>query len=124
MTERPQDDLTRDITLPPLPGRAPSVLPRQWASLDRSLVQPPPTSSSPADQSTDRLEQPERPPREQTLAFGTPQQVERAAGRPPHASSTAPPRRSRRWPWVVLSLVPLLVIAGAGVMLAVLLHGG
>jgi len=124
MTDRPQDELTRDITLPPLPGRAPSALPRQWASLDRSPVQAPPTSCSPADQPTDKLEQPQRPPREQTLAFGTPQQVARAAGRPPHAPSTASPRRSRRWPWVALSLVPLLVIAGAGVMLAVLLHGG
>src|SRR4051794_9325768 len=74
MTERPQDDPTRDITLPPLPDRPPSALPREWASLDRppadapSVVQAP-GSRSPADRPTDELGPRGGRPRERTIAF-------------------------------------------------------
>jgi hypothetical protein len=131
MPERPQDDPTHDIALPPLPDRPPSALPRQWASHQPS---PSPKPEAPAvlqaaprtrrrsltDLPTDELDPPSGRPRERTIAFAAP---EMAPGRPaPTVGPTA--RRPRRWPWVVLALVPVLVIAGAGVLLAMLLHGG
>jgi hypothetical protein len=128
MTERPHDDRTRDITLPPLPDRPPSALPRQWASPSPSpspehpgvVPVPPARSTLPAEPPTDELVPPAGPPRERTIAFASP---EMAPGRP--APTVGPtPGRSRRWPWVVLSLVPVLVIAGAGVLLVLLLRGG
>jgi hypothetical protein len=157
MTDRPQgdpltyDDRTRDITLPPLPGRPRSALPQAWAELrpvtpsggataapDFSApppALPAPVSEAPAsgtpapvappadaaatadptrvtpleDQPTDQLRPPDPRPRERTLAFSSPEMTQRPA-RPVRVGASP-----RRWPWVVLVLLPLLVITGAAV---------
>ena len=108
-------DSTRDIRLPS-PTARPPVLPPRWAS-----AQPPAAKARPSlvDQPTDKLRTPGGRPREHTIAFASP---EAAAGRP--APTVGPTRRrSRRWPWVVLTLVPILVILGAGITLLLLLRG-
>jgi hypothetical protein len=116
-------DPTRDIRLPPLADRPPSAMPREWASM-----QPGPSAPAPdrpqrmpvPDQPTDELEPPRERPRERTITFASP---EMAGGRPaPTVGRTL--RRPRRWPWVALTLVPVLVIAGAGIALLVLLRAG
>jgi hypothetical protein len=44
-------------------------------------------------------------------------------GRP--APTVGPsPRRPRRWPWIALTLLPIIVIAGAGIALFVLVRSG
>jgi hypothetical protein len=161
MTDRPHDvppasdDRTRDITLPPLPDRPPSALPREWAGMpprpssrtpevagpSSEGAGPAPDFSAPppdthvvdvaaptaaphatplVDEPTDQLDRPRGRPRERTLAFASP---EMAGGRP--APTVGPtPRRPRRWPWVVLTLLPILVIVGAGITFLLLLRGG
>lgn len=142
MTDRPQNgapldhDPTRDITLPPLPDRPGPALPREWARFrptapaegtaatpdfssppplapndDPDAAQPadapePAEVSVLADQPTDKLNPPPRP-RERTLAFSSPEMSRRPV-RPVQVG-----RSPRRWPWVVLTLLPILVIAGA-----------
>ena len=91
-------DPTRDIRLPPLADRPPSAMPQEWASM-----QPTP---SPA---TCHLRGRER---DGPLAGPAAPSVGRT------------PRRPRRWPWVALTLLPVLVIAGAGIALLVLLRAG
>jgi hypothetical protein len=139
MTERPQDDArlhhdpTRDITLPPLPDRPPSALPRQWADWRPNAAETPDFSAPPpplppqdgvdpaepdpieADQPTDQLNPPPRP-RERTLAFSSPEMGQRPVG------PVTVGRSSRRWPWVVLTLLPILVIVGAGAAWLVLVR--
>jgi hypothetical protein len=120
-------DPTRDIRLPPLPDRSPPVLPREWASGQRPPASPEPVATGPvspeptspvADEPTDELAPPRGRHRERTIAFASP---EMAGGRPTPVIGPAP--RSRRWPWVLLALVPILVIVGAGIALLVLLRG-
>lgn len=102
-------DPTRDIRLPSLPDRPPSVLPRAWAGAQRTAS---------AGLQTDELEPPRGRSRERTIAFVTP---EMARGRPtPTIGRT--PRRPRRWPWIVLALLPLVVIVGSGVWWLLLLR--
>jgi hypothetical protein len=145
MTDRPQPDAplhhdpTRDIKLPPLSDRPPSAMPRAWAELRPSapaetpdFSSPPPPLTAPdepeaaepqaiepksvvADQPTDQLDPPPRP-RERTLAFSSPEMRRRPVA-PVHVGRT-----SRRWPWVVLALLPILIIVGAGVAWLVLLR--
>jgi hypothetical protein len=132
-------DPTRDIRLPPLPDRPPPAMPRGWAQSGLDFTAPPPdvpvtddaaapplpgtAPPKPApvhDQPTDQLDPPRGRSRERTLAFASP---EMAGGRP--APTVGPTfRRPRRWPWVLLALLPVLVIAGAGIALLVLLRGG
>ena len=97
------------------------------------------TSESLVDQSTDQLGQPPQGDRDRTLTFRGTSAQRWAAGHPstpdPAWSSVpaAPgpvvqprPRtdtRSRRWPWIVLTLVPILVIVVTGVWLLVLMRG-
>jgi hypothetical protein len=136
-------DPTRDIRLPSLPDRPPSAMPREWAAMQPEepgpdfsapppdvpptddVAPPPLPGTAPAkpgpllDQPTDELDPPRGRSRERTLAFASP---EMAGGRP--APTVGPtPRRPRRWPLVVLALLPVLVIAGAGIALLVLLRG-
>ncbi len=107
-------DPTRDIRLPALPDRPPSVLPREWAGMHP----PSPTRGTPSvDLQTDKLDAPRGRSRERTIAFAAP---EMAGGRPaPTVGRT--PRRPRRWPWVVLTLIPVLVIVVTGVWWLLLL---
>jgi hypothetical protein len=141
-------DPTREIRLPPLPGTPGPVLPPEWAGLHRpaeSTAGRPaegpadgPTGGVTAEQPTDRLASPPAPvDREPTLTFTGSAAQRWAAGLPatpdPAWSSVPPtagpvtvsprarPRAgARRWPWVVLTLVPLLIIAGTGVWLLLL----
>jgi hypothetical protein len=99
----------------------------------------PTTSGLRVDQPTDDVPRPPDGARDRTLTFEGTSSERWAAG---HAASPDPawsaiparpgpvvgprPRpvreKGRRWPWVVLTLVPLLVIVGAGVWLLLLLR--
>lgn len=122
VTEPPQhqshavDGPTRDIRLTPLPDRPGAPGERV------SGVPPYPTrraDDEPAlqEQPTDELVHHAARPRERTLAFSDP-----AMSRRPVGPITVGP--SRRWPWLLLVLLPMLVIAGAAVALLLLLQGG
>lgn len=122
------------------------------ASPVRSEEPAPPRPYVLPDELTDKMSAPP-PVRQQTLAFdapgGTPPApvAPPAAGRTPAWHSPVPPafappvqsapphgphghaparapERNRRWPWVVLTVLPILVIIGAGLMLLFLLRGG
>jgi len=89
----------------------------RWAALprlERQVVGEPST----VDQPTDQLSPPFGRPRERTIAFASP---EAAAGRP-KATVGRTPRPARRWPWVVLTLLPVLVIAVSGLWWVLLLR--
>ena len=154
-------DPTRDIRLPPLPGRPSPELPPEWEQLrsareasastaapdtaDRDTATPQaamPAAASQdtlADQPTDKLGRPAQGPRDRTLTFRGTAAERWAAGHPatpdPAWSSVpaspapvvAPRRRteerSRRWLWVLLTLVPILVIVVTGVWLLILMRG-
>ena len=100
----------------------------------------PRTSGLQVDQPTDEVVGPRKGVREPTLTFEGTSSERWAAGlaaAPDPAWSPLPPRsgpvvgrrprpareRGRRWPWVVLTLVPLLIIVGAGIWLLLLLRG-
>jgi len=105
-------DPTRDIRLPPVAGSPPPVLPAAWA---RPLQEPDAQPASALTEPTERLEPPRRP-RERTLAFSSPEMVHRPVA--PVQVGRAP----RRWPWVVLIALPLLIIVGTGIWLLLLLR--
>jgi hypothetical protein len=102
-------------------------------------VSEPTTSGLQVDQPTDEVGGPRRGVREPTLTFEGTSSERWAAGlaaTPDPAWSPLPSRsgpvvgprprpareRGRRWPWVVLTLVPLLIIVGAGIWLLLLLR--
>jgi hypothetical protein len=121
-------DPTRDIRLPALADRPPSVLPQEWSGLQPPA--PPPALPEPSragdgapakripsvDLQTDDLRAPRS--RERTIAFASPEAAvgrrTPTVGRRPH-----PPRR---WPWVVLALLPVVVIVVSGVWWFLLLR--
>jgi len=138
---RLHDDRTRDITLPPLPDRPPPALPKEWADLGQRPEAPTPDLVAPTsegtaadaptlrafpgqdprlpDQPTDKVGSPRlrvRPP-ERTLAFSSPEMHHRPV------DQIQVGRAPRRWPWFVLTLLPLLIIVGAGITLVLLLRG-
>jgi hypothetical protein len=147
-------DPTRDIRLPPLPGRAGPELPPEWEAWRTERPVEPPPAVDPAvdpavqapdtlsDQPTDQLGEPPRDARDRTLTFSGTAAQRWAAGHPATpdpAWSSVPPepgpvvvgprpraavQRSRRWPWIVLALLPILVIAVTGAWLLVLMQGG
>ena len=148
MTEPPQHaqtptafggpDPTRDIRLPPLTDRPASAMPREWAAMPPEAAGPDFSAPAPElqetevapqleserqpepmfDEPTDELAPPRGRSRERTIAFASP---EMAGGRPtPTVGPT--PRRPRRWPWVVLALLPVLVIVVTGAWLFLLLR--
>jgi hypothetical protein len=122
-------DPTRDIRLPSLPDRPPSVLPREWS--DQQPPSPAPATPSPSgasrrtpagtssvDLRTDELQPPHGRSRERTLSFVSP---DVARGRPrPTVGRT--PRPPRRWHWVVLALLPVVVIVVSGLWWLLLLR--
>jgi hypothetical protein len=122
----PAPDRTRDITLPPLPDRAPPALPKAWAGLPAPSRKAQVEKVDPAVEEarrlarsrTDELLPPPKPVvRERTLAFSSPEMRHR---------SIEPVRvqpNPRRWPWVVLTLLPILVIVGFGVAWLLLVGG-
>lgn len=153
MTDRTHDDppapadRTRDITLPPLPDRPPAALPKAWSGLaSPSPLDSPTTAVSgpvapPAPQvdeveqveevdpaveeerrlarsRTDEILTPPRPVvRERTLAFSSPEMRHRPI------DPVRVDRNPRRWPWVVLTLLPILVILASAIGWLILLKG-
>ncbi|SDF50460.1 hypothetical protein SAMN05660662_2398 [Blastococcus aurantiacus] len=141
------DDRTRDITLPPLPDRPPPALPKAWAGLasPSPLDSPttavpgparPPAASAPevevveeadpaaeearrlARSRTDEmLPPPSAAVRERTLAFSSPEMRHRPI------EPVRVDRNPRRWPWVVLTLLPILVILASAIGWLILLRG-
>jgi hypothetical protein len=129
----PSDDPTRDVRLPPLSEHPPASVapapdvPDRFPTADPTIVLEP------------RIEQPApfaEPLRHQTRPFGAPgDQISAGAGPepalrpeapPPAAVAPGPPARSggRPWTWVLLAVLPIVVIAVAGVLLYLLLGGG
>jgi hypothetical protein len=93
----------------------------------RLALLPPPPYHAPDDEPTDRLPPPDAPARQATVAFDAPATAGPVPGPQPPAPappSSRPAEHGRTWPWVLLVLLPLLVIAVAGVVLALLLGGG
>jgi hypothetical protein len=153
MTDRTHDeqpapaDRTRDIMLPPLPDRAPPALPKAWAGLSApSPIDSPTTAVSgplapparpvepvdhveeidPAVEEERRLARsrtdeilppPEPVVRERTLAFSSPEMRHRPI------DPVRVDRNPRRWPWVVLTLLPMLVILTSAIGWLILLKG-
>jgi hypothetical protein len=135
------DDRTRDITLPPLPDRPPPALPTAWAGFPAASPLDSPTTAVPgpvappvppapqvdsaveegrrlARSRTDEILAPPKPAvRERTLAFSSPEMRHRPIG------PVRVDRNPRRWPWVVLTLLPVLVIAASAIGWLILLRG-
>ena len=132
------DDPTRDIRLPAAPGSPPLVVRPEWSSYtarQQPVPADPPTAdtaltnraegSAPrrpmdllADEPTDQLVQPPAQPRERTLEFA---QGDAVPARPASAPAVLERERSRRWPWVLMALLPIIVIVGSGIWLFILL---
>lgn len=143
------DDPTRDIRLPPAPGSPPLVVRPEWSSYtarqepvaaergpEERIAAATPDSAAPtadvgkpaarrpldllADEPTDQLVPPRASMRDRTLELAHGQA---APVRSPVAPQPAVPARDggRRWPWVLLTLLPIIVIVGSGIWLFVLL---
>ncbi len=121
------DDRTRDITLPPLPDRPPPAMPKAWAGRPApARVEPVVEEADPAVEEAGRLARSRTdeilpPPmpvvRERTLAFSSPEMRHRPI------EPVRVDRTPRRWPWVVLTLLPILVILASTVGWLILLRG-
>ena len=132
-------DPTRDIRLPPLPGTPPPAVPPEWEeAVPQRAPSPAPAAEQPveivADQETDQLTSPRPKDRDPTLTFDGSARERWAAGHaatpdpawssvPAPAPLVAPRERSRRWPWIVLTLIPVVVILGTGIWLLLLMRG-
>ena len=130
----PSDDPTRDVRFLPFSEHPPASVtpapdvPDRFPTADPTIVLEP------------RIEQPApfaEPLRQQTRPFGAPgDQISTGAGPEPalrpevpsRAPATAPERPApgggRPWTWVLLAVLPIVVIAVAGVLLYLLLGGG
>lgn len=123
MDPKAPDDRTRDITLPPLPGRPPPALPDEWRGLGAGTADagPDPAAVEARHLASRRTDEMVTPPsadaRERTLAFSSPEMRHRSI-EPVQVRSNP-----RRWPWVLLTLVPVLVIVGSGVAWLLLVAG-
>jgi hypothetical protein len=121
------DGPTRDIRLPRPAGSPPLVVRPEWSSYAAQPDAPSEPAALPekpprlTEQPTDELPEPTRRPREPTLRF------EGGGGFPrPAPAPRIPeqPARSRKWPWVLAALLPVVVIVGSGIWLFVLLSHG
>jgi hypothetical protein len=111
----PRADATRDIRLPPLPGRPAPAVPAEWSS---SVPAGTPTADGdapprgPVDEPTDRLAPPSSDPlRQRTRDFSPP---------PPAPRTSVPPARRRGTTvlWTLV-LVTVAVIVACGVYLVI-----
>ncbi len=123
----PPDQLTRDITLPPLPDRPPPAVPPEWASYvpqggattggtgpAAAPSGPAPEFDGPTVQGSGRS----TPHRDPTRPFGAPEGLVLRA--PADPDTTAAPAPRRRWTgrllWTLV-LLTLAVIIACGVYL-------
>jgi len=126
------DDPTRDIRLPPVPGRAAPSLPAAWAQpmAAEEILGETPAEEVPAeraaigeeparswrDERTDEHLPPPLKRRDPTLAFSSPEMRHRPI------DPVQVGRSPRRWPWFVLAALPVLIIVGTGIWLLLLLR--
>lgn len=134
------DDPTRDIRLPPPPGTPPLTVRPEWssyaapgASKARSTAQAPAAPEVAPDPGppnrTQRLDSeptdelfPGRRLRDPTLKFEQGSATPAPVVPPVHPPVRTPDDgRSRRWPWVLIVLLPIVVIVGSGIWLFLLL---
>ena len=133
-------DPTRDIRLPSPPGTPPLTVRPEWSSYAApapstaqasAAPEAPPAAPVPgpptraqrlASEPTDELFPHGRLQRDPTL------KLEQDAGTPaPVVPPVHPPvqprndERGRRWPWVLIALLPIVVIVGSGIWLFILL---
>ncbi len=104
----PPDQATRDIRLPPLPGRPPPVVPTEWTPYVPA-DQPAPDQPGPraaGDEATDKLPSPSEPARHRTLSFQPPPSVQLLK-----VSVTPRPRRTSRILWFLFFLIVAVLIA-------------
>jgi hypothetical protein len=124
MTDRTSDDpggpadRTRDIRLPPLPDRPPPAMPEDRARLRDEAEAAVAADERLARQRTDELAPPPgTSARERTLAFSSPEMRQRPIER---VQVGATPRR---WPWVLVALLPVLLVVASGVAWLLLVRG-
>ena len=125
MTDAPHqdDERTRDLAWPLPPPPAPEPAGPDFSAPPPGLPEPdrePPTAERVApsafDKPTAALDGRRSRDRNPTLTFSSPEMVHRPVG--PIQVGRSP----RRWPWVVLSVVPVLVIVVTGIWLFLLLR--
>jgi hypothetical protein len=143
----PADGPTRDIRLPPLAGHPRAHVPAQWGGTSSregaAVDEHEPLQEQPvaASESTVVLrpgadEVPAADAREQTRPFVPPAQHHRPAPAAPAPAAPAPAAPAPAAPapaareggrastWVLLILLPILVIAAAGLLLFLVFNGG
>ena len=108
----PPYQATRDIRLPPMPGRPAPAVPPEWTS----YVPTGPSAADgrpprPVDQPTDKLLSPSDPARHRTLSFQPPPSVQLLK-----VSVTPRPRRTSRVLWFLFFLI-VAVLTACGVWL-------
>ena len=129
----PSDDPTRDVRLPPLSEHPPASVapapparpggPSCWTGSRRRTPPLEPDRSRLPSRSASSARRAGRP----DLGGGRPRaRAPAEAPPPPAAVAPGPPARSggRPWTWVLLAVLPIVVIAVAGVLLYLLLGGG
>jgi hypothetical protein len=122
----PPDQLTRDITLPPLPGRPPPSVPPEWAS----YVPPPGTPGAPDaadgavtmaapefDGPTEQVSGRSTPHRDPTMPIVAPEGLA-SASRDAGTPSPPRPRWTSRVLWTLVFLTVAVLVA-CGVFLIV-----
>ena len=121
------DEPTRNIARPHPPG-PPAPVPTGREAPGETVPGVVPL----ADQPTDVVGPPAVPPRQPTMPMApvaTPAPVapgssQRSAAARRAPATASPEERGRAWPWVLLSLLVVLVIGGTGVALFLLLVSG
>ena len=115
------DGPTRDITTVDAPTTAVrGPLPPPGGPVRSAPEAPDPAAAEArraAGRRTDEIARSPGPERERTLAFSAPEMRHRPI-EPVQVGSNP-----RRWPWVVLALLPVLVIVGSGIAWLILLDG-
>ena len=103
---------------PPSPGTPPSPAMPPSPGISRDAAVARIEARMLAAQRTDEMPQPQPAQRrDRTLSFSSPEMRHRPV------EPVAVGRTARRWPWVVLTLLPILVIVGAGIAWVLLLDG-
>jgi len=106
---------------PAAPVGTPSQEPEAEAEAEAKAEEIDPVQEQARRLSNSRTDEMEPPPpsalRQRTLAFSSPEMRHRPI-EPVRVGS-----RPRRWPWVVLALLPILVIVGFGIAWLILLNG-